>query len=166
MKLKVKYFVFLLVVSVVLISCDYGLEPPKIEQGIAGKIYYKGNQPEVITAHYLIASKVYRTFKDISEILFLVSVDSISLYDKPLPTVRTDSLDYRFKLSPAVYKYIAIAQAWGDPSVAGNWKIVGVYDLDTTTVTPTEVTVVEGIFNTDLNIYVDYNNLPPQPFEQ
>jgi hypothetical protein len=161
-------FIVLFLVCIINLSCDHGLAPlpsERIEQGITGTIYYKGTFPTNITAHYFFASKVFRRFRDFDEILGLVfQPDSIQLYPE-LPKHKIDSISYRFVLPPAVYKYIAIAQAHGDMSQMQNWKIVGVYSSDSMRVTPDEVFVEPGKFVENVNIYVDYDSLPPQPFD-
>lgn len=160
--------IVLFVVSCAIISCDHGLAPPpseKIEQGITGTIYYTGNFPTNITAHYFFASKVFRRFRDFEEIYILVlQPDSIQLYPE-LPKHKIDSISYRFVLPPALYKYVATAQAHGDMSQMQNWKIVGLYTSDSMRITPDEIFIEPGKFVEDVNIYVDYDSLPPQPFD-
>jgi hypothetical protein len=168
--MKSNIIIVLLLTPFLNISCDHGLAPSPggvvVEQGIKGKIYYKGNYPTDLTAHKLIASKIYRKFHDINELINLVlASDSISIYSSELPFAQIDSINYRFKLQPTLYKYITIAQARGEITNPNNWKIVGVYDLDTTTVEPTPVNILSGEFRDSINIYVDYNHLPPQPFD-
>jgi hypothetical protein len=167
--MKSKAIIVLLLTALVNLSCDHGLAPPPqviIEQGIKGKVFYKGIFPSDITAHKLIASKIYRKFHDMNEVMNLIlTTDSISVYPAELPFTQIDSIEYRFVLQPYLYKYIAIAQARGEITNPYNWKIVGVYDLDTTTVEPTSVNILSGEFKDSINIYVDYNHLPPQPFD-
>lgn len=165
---SINYIVLLLVLSLIFMFCDHGLAPPPkeaIEQGIEGKIYYKGNYPTNITAHKLFASKVYRTFRDMKEIMNLIfTTDSIALYPPDLPFTKIDSIDYRFVLQPDMYRYIAVAQARGEITDPANWKIVGVYSLDTLNWDPRPILVGSGLFIDSVNITVDYNNPPPQPF--
>lgn len=162
--------IVLFLFSFAIISCDHGLAPPPkeaIEQGIEGKIFYKGNYPTNITAHKLFASKVYRTFRDMKEIMNLIfTTDSIALYPPDLPFTKIDSIDYRFVLQPDMYRYIAVAQARGEITDPANWKIVGVYSLDTINWSPRPILIGNGEFVDSINITVDYNNPPPQPFDK
>lgn len=166
--MKSKTIIVLLLTAFISLSCDHGLAPPpseRVEQGITGTIYYQGTFPTNITAHYFFASKVFRHFRDFEEIYLLVlQPDSIQLYPE-LPKHKIDSISYRFVLPPAVYKYIAIAQAHGDMSQMQNWKIVGLYTSDSIRVAPDTVIVETGKFVENVNIYVDYDSLPPQPFD-
>jgi hypothetical protein len=167
--MKSKAILVLFLTALVNLSCDHGLAPPPQEiigQGIKGNIFYKGTFPSDITAHKLIASKIYRKFHDMNEVMNLIlTTDSIAVYPAELPFTQIDSIDYRFVLQTYLYKYIAIAQARGEITNPYNWRIVGVYDLDTTTVEPTSVNVLSGEIRDSINIYVDYNHLPPQPFD-
>ncbi len=150
-----------------IISCDHGLAPPpkeKIEQGISGTIYYRGALPDSLLTHRLIASKVFRKFSSMDEIISLVLwTDSIQIHPAitypSLALTKIDSIHFKFVLPPELYKYIAVVQQHGS-----KWKIVGVYSSDSMRVTPDTVIVETGKFVENVNIYVDYDNLPPQPF--
>lgn len=149
-------------------ACDHGLAPPppeKIEQGILGTIYYIGNFPDSLREHRLIAAKMNRKFRSMNEILNLIlsGSDSIQIYpsitQSPLPLQKVDSINYRFVLQPAVYKYIAVVQTTGAILDSTKWKVVGVYSAKP------EIEVKIGQFIENVDITVDYDNLPIQPFE-
>ncbi len=167
-------FIFLLLsIFVCIISCDHGLAPPTkeiIEQGITGTIYYRGTFPDSLKEHRLFAAKMYRKFSSMNEIMMLIfsGSDSIHIYPSiiqpALSLTKEDSIKYRFVLPPASYKYFAVAQTTGSIFDSTKWKIVGVYSSDSLRIIPDEVVVQPGMFLRDVNIYVDYDNLPPQPF--
>lgn len=167
---KVLCFIFALLTFS---GCDKGLSPPlpdKVDQGINGKIYYQGNYPDSLREHRLIAAKMYRKYRSINEILNLIlsGSDSIQVYPPiagpPLPLTKIDSLEYKFSLPPATYKYIAVVQSTGDLIDSTKWKVVGVYATYNEIFQPYEVTVKLGEYIENINIIVDYDNLPPQPF--
>lgn len=167
-------FIVLFLFSFAIISCDHGLAPPpkeKIEQGISGTIYYKGTFPDSLKEHRLIAAKMYRKFRSMNEIMMLIlsGSDSIHIYpsilQSSLSLQKEDSIKYRFVLPPAEYKYIAVAQTTGEVFDSTKWKIVGVHSLDSITWDPRPVHIHSGSFVDSINITVDYNNPPPQPFD-
>lgn len=166
------HILFFFILSTLIISCDHGLAPPpkeKIEQGILGTIYYKGTFPDSLKEHRLFAAKMYRKFRSMNEIIGLIlsASDSIQIYPsitQSLPLTKIDSLNYRFVLPPAVYKYIAVAQTTGAILDSSKWKIVGIYSSDSLRIIPDQVNIEPGKFIENVNIHVDYDKLPPQPF--
>ncbi|MDI6803281.1 MAG: hypothetical protein QME58_05470 [Bacteroidota bacterium] len=165
--------IVLFVVSCAILSCDHGLAPPpkeKIEQGITGTIYYKGTFPDSLKEHRLFAAKMDRKFRSMNEIMMLIlsGSDSIQIYpsilQSPLSLIKEDSIKFRFVLPPALYKYIAVAQTTGAIFDSSKWKIVGVYSSDSMRITSDEIFVEPGKFLENVNIYVNYDSLPPQPF--
>lgn len=167
-------FILIIIVFLILSGCDKGLTPPipeKVDQGISGTIYYRGNFPDSLKEHRLIAAKMYRKYRSINEILNLILTgsDSIQIFPSiaspPLPLQKIDSLRYRFSLPPSVYKYIAVVQTTGELLDSTRWRIVGVYGKMDGTFQPDSVEVKIGEFIENVNINVDYNNLPPQPFD-
>ncbi|MDI6779000.1 MAG: hypothetical protein QME25_02215, partial [Bacteroidota bacterium] len=70
-----------------------------------------------------------------------------------------------FVLQPDMYIYIAVAQAQGEITDPANWKIVGIYSSDSLRIIPDQVNIEPGKFIENVNIHVDYDKLPPQPFE-
>lgn len=167
-------FIVLFMVSFAIISCEHGLAPPPkeiIEQGITGTIYYKGTFPDSLKEHRLFAAKMYRKFRSMNEIMMLIlsGSDSIQIYppiiQPSLSLTKEDSIKYRFVLEPVLYRYIAVAQTTGAIFDSSKWKIVGVYSLDSINWDPRPILVGNGSFVDSINITVDYNNPPPQPFE-
>ncbi|MDP2209459.1 MAG: hypothetical protein Q8K98_11930 [Bacteroidota bacterium] len=165
--------IVLFLFSFAIISCDHGLAPPpkeKIEQGISGTIYYRGAFPDSLKEHRLFAAKMDRKFRSMNEIMTLIlsGSDSIQIYpsilQSPLSLTKEDSIKFRFVLPPALYKYLAVAQTTGAIFDSSQWKIVGVYSLDSINWVPRPILIGSGEFVDSINITVDYNNPPPQPF--
>lgn len=167
-------FIVLSMICFINLSCDHGLAPPpkeKIEQGISGTIYYKGKFPDSLKEHRLFAAKMFRKFRSMNEIMTLIlsGSDSIQIYpsilQSPLSLTKEDSIKYKFVLPPALYRYIAVAQTSGAIFDSSKWRIVGVFSIDTINWSPRPILVGKGAFVDSVNITVDYNNPPPQPFE-
>jgi hypothetical protein len=73
-----------------------------------------------------------------------------------------DSVSYTIGVSPGTYPYVVVAQQFG-PDVFQDWRAVGQYDLDTNLTLPSPVVVTEGVITQDIDIAVDFANLPPFP---
>ena len=74
-----------------------------------------------------------------------------------------DSTSFVMELDPGYYEYVAVAQQYG-PSLFTDWLAAGQYDTLFSDDLPTAITVSEGELLEDINIDVDFDNLPPQPF--
>ena len=154
-------------------GCNHGLSPALVAttlaSGFGGTIYYRGEWPDNVGQNKLVASKVYRRFHDINEILSLVlTTDSIRVFPSAslsdnLPT-NVDSSSYKFHLQPAEYRYVAVVQAHGDPLDFANWKIVGVYG-DSVNGFPRTVDVGQDQIVNGIDLVVDFDHPPPQPFD-
>jgi hypothetical protein len=68
-----------------------------------------------------------------------------------------DTTSYVMELDPGYYEYVVVAQQYG--SLAA-----GQYDTLFSDELPTPITVISGEILEDINIQVDFDNLPPQPF--
>lgn len=162
---------FLITLLCLIVSCDHGLEPPAETTrltGFSGQILYRGTWPPNVQLNKLIASKVYRRFRDINEIVSLVMyTDSIKIYPVGLLSslpVNVDTTQYQFELPAGEYLYIAVVQAHDDIANPQNWKIVGVYS-DNVDRSPKSLVITENHMHKDIDIEVDFDNLPPQPFD-
>jgi hypothetical protein len=151
-------------------GCDHGLEPSRpVQPGFAGTIHFEGQWPSDTIEIRLIASQVWRQFTSYTEIIQLVAyTDSVKIYPPPaengLPMGR-DSVHYDFPVPPSTYRYIAVAQRFGTNPFA-DWRIIGVYDGRSGTLEPKEVIVLSDQHVSGIDILVDFNNPPPQPFKE
>ena len=68
-------------------------------------------------------------------------------------------------LPAGYYAYVVVAQQYGEV-VTEDWRAVGQYDTTGTGTDsiPTAVTVLENNIMENIDIEVDFYNLPPQPF--
>jgi len=64
-----------------------------------------------------------------------------------------DTTIYIMELDPGYYEYVAIAQL-----------AAGQYDTIFSDELPTPITVISGELLEDINIHVNFDSLPPQPF--
>ncbi|MCB0281818.1 MAG: hypothetical protein KDF60_04495 [Calditrichaeota bacterium] len=163
--MPVKYILFVLVLFF-LITCDHGIAPDNESSsitGISGSVYFRNWPPA--DSIKLLKMVVFYNFPP-KDILSEVLNDSAFAY----PTALTeslpygiDSLHYEMELKAGRYGYIVIAQQYGD-DIFNDWRAVGQHDKTPADSLPTAVFVEKGILKTNIDIIVDFNQLPVQPF--
>jgi hypothetical protein len=85
-----------------------------------------------------------------------------------LPTL-VDSVIYEFttatgtNLQVMEYQYVAVWYQYG-PNILHDWRPAGVYTVSSTSTTPLPLRVLLHRVVPDVNILVDFNNLPPVPW--
>lgn len=151
-----------------LASCDMGLAPkePAKKSFISGLITYKGgvsNWPpaDSVLEIRLVAFKNY-PLSDSSSILKELTEGNAYFTLDTLPRF-VDSSTYYLEINdpPALLKYIAVAQRYGN---LFQWRVIGVYYGTGDSIKPASVMVTPGDNVRNININVDFQNLPPQPF--
>jgi len=165
-----KFGLFSLVVFAMIlsVSCNGGLEPPAKEDAskpknlIFGTIRYiqgKNNWPPI------------DSMKDLRIVFFTSMPDSAGLFNDIIAgkvvftdstlAFNVDSTGFQFKVptTPITFKYVAVAQNY-----AGilEWKVVGLYSKDG--INPSELFIGKDSVIRNVDINVDFKNLPPQPF--
>jgi hypothetical protein len=147
-------------------SCQEGLEPPPPDQKsfIGGKITYLGGAdswpPEdSVHAVRVVAFKDYPPQDIITE---LISGNAYFTLESLPFFVDTVSFSIEIPDTPVTFKYIAVALQYTDDIMTQ--LAIGVFTLtgDKTLPSPVELNTGERINN--INIEVDFNDLPPQPF--
>lgn len=143
-----------------LLSCQAGLEPIGSQKAvIKGVVHFKNDFPHdsTIKDMRVVAFKSYPPADIINEVLSGEAIFSASL----LP-ISTDSAAFSINIEnfPVKFKYIAVARQYG---TLFEWDAIGVYTDDYIEFTPLEVYISK---NQDykVDITVDFNNRPPQPF--
>jgi hypothetical protein len=149
-------------------ACDHGLAPPedntpKKPTGISGTLYFKNwPLPDSLFNIKLVAFRDYPPGDLMNEV--------ISGNARTLPTDLTaslpfniDSLEYELILQPGVFSYITVAHQWGE-NIFEDWQAVGQYDLTPQDSLPTAVPIIADSIISGIDIYVDFDNLPYQPF--
>ncbi|RPI04057.1 MAG: hypothetical protein EHM64_11215 [Ignavibacteriae bacterium] len=163
----------LIMVCVVLLSCDGGLAPlPPAEPGFSGTITFApGSWPSAdsLVNLYLVASKIYPL--DSAKVLNgLFSVPpEIFLYPdltKSLPFF-VDSISYSFPLPPGTYKYVGVIQQVSSDLLnlgVRVFRVVGYYDDASNRISPSNIIINDNNHVNNINIRVDFRHPPPQPF--
>lgn len=151
----------IIVALFIFIACDGGLEPAPVasKSYIKGRIHYKGDWPRPDSIFDLRAV-AFKNFPPANLLTEIMSGQAYFLQDS-LPYYM-DSTDFILEIPdpPVTLKYIAIAQRYGD---LFSWRAVGVYTITGNQSENATIEVEPGkTYNIDIN--VDFNNLPPQPF--
>ena len=149
---------FLFLVS---LGCDHGLAPRPVS-GIQGTITFQ-NWP-LADSLYDLRLVVFRTFPPTNVVLEVLSGQAFVF--PPIDSTHlpyfVDRVDYFLELPPGRYAYVVVAQQYG-PNVFTDWRAVGQYDVDTDSL-PSPVVVPEGEVVPSVDIQVDFDHLPIQPF--
>jgi hypothetical protein len=165
--ISARYLIIVSVIIVYIYSCDHGLEPLESDQiektGISGTIYYT-NWPTADSLFdlRLVVFKIYPPENIIDELSAGRAYVYPAIGEESLPFF-VDSMTYVMELNPGYYEYIAIAQQYG-PNLFTDWLAAGQYDTLYSDAIPTPITVNSGELLENLNIYVNFDSLPPQPF--
>ncbi len=154
--------VFLSIVSILLISCDKGLEPVgKLETDaiLNCKINFINDWPkqDSVKGISVAAFKLPPSESLVQELIngnAVLKLNSIS-YGLSEKNVLLDISD-----APETFKYIIVAWNYEDNLEAQ--RVIGVYNLNDKT-SPGEVTLNPGD-SLQIEIEVDWNDFPPQPF--
>jgi len=150
----------ILFIILLLFACNHGLSPTGPESiskdnGISGTIFYQNWPPaDSIKNLKLVVFKEFPPDDILSEAVYYPPG-----FSESLPQF-VDSTDYFMALEPGVYEYIVVAQQYGGFL---DWRAVGQYDTTRQDSLPTSVTILPGSVLPDINIYVDFENLPIQP---
>ena len=150
-------------------SCDHGLSPPEPEKkitGISGTIYYQNWPP--IDSLYDLRLVIFKNFPPPQDLFTEIFSGNATVYpeiNKSHLPYHVDSTSFTVELSPLTYEYIAIAQQHDSIfTVQESWRVVGQYDTILTDTIPTAVTVIQDSLLRSIDINVDFDNIPPQPF--
>lgn len=161
-----KLLFLIIVLSFCLSACDHGIAPPDINKpktGISGTIYYS-NWAAADTV-YLLKVVFFKNFPPDSIVSEILSGEAVT-YPPELTTglpLDEDSTQYEMELDAGTINYISVAQQFG-PDVFSDWRSVGQFDLTPADSLPSSVTVIQDSMQQNIDIYVDFNTLPIQPF--
>jgi hypothetical protein len=151
----------------ILSACSGGLEPhdaavPK--SYFAGKIYYKGGvaawpSKDSVFAIRVVGFKVFPPKDIINEV-----ISGNAYFNFVSLPMFVDSSSFKIDIpnSPVEIKYIAVALQFTDSLTAQ--RAIGVYTIDGNPNNPSSLLITKGKYFDNININVDFNNLPPQPF--
>lgn len=155
----------------VLSSCDGGLDPiaaskaTDAKPSISGLITYK-NGPSAwppadsIKDIRVVAFTRYPPPDIIAEVL-----GQKAFFTETMP-VAVDSSSYRLELPspmPTSIAAIVVAQQYGN-DITKDWRVIGIYSATGDNTQPTPLDLTSTTVWKNINITVDFSNLPPQPF--
>lgn len=149
-------------------SCDKGIEPsasPSLVGTFTGRITFANwDSAGALFDLRLVAA---RGFPLSANVLNEILAGRIVAYPPPNDTshlpYNVDSVRYAFTLGAGTWEYVGVAQQFG-PNLNQDWRAVGQYDLDSNLTIPTPVLVAANETTYNIDIHVDFANLPPSPF--
>ena len=147
-------------------SCDHGIEPPKENRlitGIEGTIFYSNWPPQ--DSVILLKLVIFKDFPPVDILSEVINGNAIVYPELLAETIPfgQDSFSFQVQLETGTYGYIAVAQQYG-PDVFNDWRAVGQYDITPADSLPSSITVTQDSLLRNIDIFVDFNNLPIQPF--
>lgn len=151
-----------------LAGCDHGgLDPTSVQEpGFSGQIRFQGRRPaaDSLKDLRLVAVPYYPIDTTFQLVILKVLDGTIAFGTELTPSVSSDSpVRYELRVKPNVYPYVAIVQQYG-ADVFSQWRVVSVYGYSALHPSPSPVTVRDGELTTSIDLTVDFDHLPPQPF--
>ncbi|MFZ1729251.1 MAG: hypothetical protein WAV84_03885 [Bacteroidota bacterium] len=91
-------------------------------------------------------------------------IEGSAVFSDELP-YGAQSIEYRVQSASlsGPYAYVVVAQNYG-PDPFQQWRAVGVFAITGDFTKPTTIDLGIGLFLREINVEVDFINLPPQPF--
>lgn len=158
---RIYIFLILLIFSV---ACDKGLQPPPpvAKSYLTGLITYLNGKDKWPPADSVIDIRVvaFKNYppKDILEEI----TKGEAFFTNSLPFfVDTSSFSLEIPEPPVTLNYIVVAQQYAS---LFDWRVIGVWTLTEDNTKPSSINVEPGKTYSGINIKVDFDNLPPQPF--
>ncbi|MBI5474662.1 MAG: hypothetical protein HY961_20175 [Ignavibacteriae bacterium] len=151
-------------------GCDTGLTPLNEPSGFRGVIRFRNwPPPDSIREIRLVAFETYPT--DSAGILPTLLEGRASVFPRLETKLQlfVDTLHYEFTTESGLnlqlrnYDYIILAMQYG-PNVLSDWRPAGVYSTAPGTFTPAPLRVLLHRITPDIDIDVDFHNLPPKPW--
>ena len=170
---RAKLFLLAVLMPLLLGRCDKGIEPlPDTSTvsgptGFSGKVTFTGAWPQGIKrTHLVVFQNPIETSQDFLPPNFSFVADSIPYGSTQFVYNSVDNNFYPvFQLSPGSYRYVVVAQS-KSPTLSldrKDWTVVGVYYANGNTSSPGVLTIEQNRMTINIDINVDFNNLPPQP---
>jgi len=153
--------IIVLLLALLMFSCQEGLQP---EPGrfLNGKVIFQNPKSEwppedSLNEIRVVALKSFPPNDLVDEI-----ISGNAFFTDPLPLYQ-DSVEFHLEIedAPIELKYIGVAQNYG--SIL-EWKVIGVYSETNDNEQHSSV-FVGSSGSKHIEIFVDFNDLPPQPFE-
>lgn len=145
-----------------LTSCDdNGLSPLRQRPGFGGTITVNPpwSPPDSLFDLRVIAFPNYPPDDILTEI-----AAGTALISEPLEfNVNTQSYLISAEGISGTFQYVVVAQQYGE-SILENWRAVGVFTLTNDWTVPSAITLNGSTYLPNIDITIDFYNLPPQPF--
>jgi hypothetical protein len=166
-------YLILTILCLLFAACDAGLAPPPpLELGFSGTVHFTpGSWPSTDSLFSLkiFASQIYPL--DSAKVYsgLFASPSTIFLFPSLSGTLPffVDSLSYSFRLHSGLYKYVGVIQQ-NNPDLTSHgikvFRVVGFYKDSLDPSLPGIVEVNDAAQVKGINIDVDFQNPPPQPF--
>ncbi len=144
-------------------GCTGGLDPTQLprEAFLRGRVIFRGTWPpaDSVLDLRVVAFQHYPPRNVFEEI-----VSGRAVFSKERLPFNVEWAPYELTVEqpPVVFRYIIVAQQYG-PDLFRHWRVVGVYGRDSSQ--PDSLWVEPGEVYPGVDIVVDFDHLPPQPFE-
>jgi hypothetical protein len=175
MRVKGFFFFFriacrILTISIIILnSCNHGIEPRYESSGFSGKVNFISQWPDSIKRSFIVVFEnplLADSDFTILNLRFLSREIPLGVESHPF-----SSLDSAYippspgPFASGNYSYVAVVQQSTDElSLARkDWIVSGVYYTAGDSTKPGVMVIPEDTFVRNINIVVDFNNLPPQP---
>ncbi len=152
-------------------GCNEELGPLNEPSGFAGVIHFKNWPPATdIKEMRLVAFEQVPT--DSAAVILTLIAGKAAAYppvNQDYFQTLVDSIEYQFtdksgtNLQLKNYPYVAVMYQYG-PNILRDWKPAGVYSTAPGSFDPAPVRVLLHHVLPNINIEVDFNNLPPPPW--
>lgn len=147
------------------VACDTGLEPPR-DTILSGTVTFVGGPDSWPSGDSLFDLRVAAFTSYPPDNIVIDVLQGRAWFTADSLPYNISSTEWTIVLPdppPNSIKYLVVAQQFG-PNFAEEWRAVGVYALTGERELPTEIRVTTGKTHTNLDIDVDFADLPPQPF--
>jgi hypothetical protein len=147
-------------------ACDHGIAPPAEVLPAAGKIngtISYSNWPEDLSSIRNLKVVVFTNFPPgniLEEVINGKAIVYPPELNESLPK-GVETTTYTMELPAGTYEYVVVAQQFGG---LYDWRAVGQYDTTPQDSLPTPIVVTGGSNMGNIDITVDFDNLPIQPF--
>lgn len=166
-----KYYLYAIIIFAALITgCGKGIEPEpeKTNEGMGGKVLFKGVWPDSISRTHIVIFKTPLTSSadfNIANIAYVSLEIPYGVTEYSFSTADSCIFPINAKLSAGTYSYIAVAQQKTQNLTLNraDWFVAGVYYAPGDSLNPGIIKVNSGQFIGNINITCDFNNPPPQP---
>jgi hypothetical protein len=160
----------LLLLSFIFISCDHGISPrPPESSGFSGNVLFLSSWPDSVKRSFLVV------FENPLLAPEDFTIDNLKFLSREIPlgvqSHEFSSLDSAFipptpgPFPSGSYAYVAVVQQFTEllSLARKDWIVSGIYYAQGDTTKPGTMTIPDNTFVKNINITVDFNNLPPQP---